>query len=340
MRLTVFGCGGWGLAIAGLLHRNGHTVTMWTPFEEECAALNSERGNKKLLPGVQLDESIHITTDRRAASQTDMAVIAVPSFAVRETAAALFDFLPAGRPVVLLSKGFDRESGYCLLSDTLERVLGGKAPVVVLTGPSHAEEVSRGIPTAVVAASRDKKAADEVQDIFSNPAFRVYTSPDVIGAELGGAMKNIMALAVGISDGAGFGDNTKALIMTRGIAEMARFGVRMGGKLQTFSGLSGVGDLIVTCISAHSRNRRAGLLIGAGKKPDEAIQEVGAVVEGYYAVQAVHELQKGVSVELPISEAMYRLLFGGDDLQAVVASLFARQKRCELEPDWHDPSEW
>ena len=168
----------------------------------------------------------------------------------------------------------------------------------------------------------------------------VYTSPDIIGAELGGAMKNVMALAVGISDGAGFGDNTKALLMTRGIAEMARFGVRMGGKPQTFSGLSGVGDLIVTCISEHSRNRRAGLLIGAGKKPDEAIREVGAVVEGYYAVQAVHELQKRIPVELPISEAMYRLLFDGDDIQSVVNSLFSRELRSELEPDWHDPSEW
>ncbi len=340
MRLTVFGCGGWGLAITKLLHQNGHTMTLWTPFEEECAALTKHRGNEKLLPGIRLDEDIAITTDRRAAADTDMAVIAVPSFAVHETAVSLRDFLPAGRPVVLLSKGFDREGGYCLLSDALERALAGKAPVVALTGPSHAEEVSRGVPTAVVAASRDREAANEVQEVFSGSNFRVYTSPDIVGAELGGAMKNIMALAVGISDGAGFGDNTKALIMTRGIAEMARFGVRMGGKAQTFSGLSGVGDLIVTCVSNHSRNRRAGLLIGAGKKPDEAICEVGAVVEGYYAVQAVHELQKTMPVELPISEAMYRLLFEGDDLQSVIAGLFTREKRCELEPDWHDPSEW
>ena len=340
MKQSVFGCGGWGLAIASLLHQNGHGVTLWTPFDEECAALKRERGNAQLLPGIRLSEDIAVTTDRGSAADADMAVIAVPSYAVHETASGLRGLLPAGRPVVLLSKGFDREGGYCLLSDTLERALGSQSPVVALTGPSHAEEVSRGVPTAVVAASRDRGAAEAVQAAFSAPVFRVYTSPDIIGAELGGAMKNVMALAVGISDGAGFGDNTKALLMTRGIAEMARFGVRMGGKPQTFSGLSGVGDLIVTCISEHSRNRRAGLLIGAGKKPDEAIREVGAVVEGYYAVQAVHELQKRIPVELPISEAMYRLLFDGDDIQSVVNSLFSRELRSELEPDWHDPSEW
>ncbi len=340
MKLTVFGCGGWGLAIGVHLQRIGHTVTMWTPFEEEYAALQAHRGNEKLLPGITLHESVAVTTDRSAAADTDMAVIAVPSFAVHETAQSLRDFLPAGRPVVLLSKGFDKDGGYCLLSETLERALEGKAPVVALTGPSHAEEVSRGIPTAVVAASRSRAAAEEVQKVFSAPVFRVYTSPDIVGAELGGAMKNVMALAVGISDGAGFGDNTKALIMTRGIAEMARFGVRMGGKAQTFSGLSGVGDLIVTCVSNHSRNRRAGLLIGAGKSPEQAVREVGAVVEGYYAVQAVHELQKRIPAELPISEAMYRLLFEGEALDQVVHSLFSRQTRSELEPDWHDPSEW
>ena len=340
MKLSVFGCGGWGLAIAGLLSRNGHTVTLWTPFEEERAALARDRGNPRLLPGVLLDGSVGLTTDRAAAADADMAVIAVPSYAVHETASGLRGLLSAGRPVVLLSKGFDRDGGYCLLSDTLEHALGDGSPIVALTGPSHAEEVARGIPTAVVAASRDRGAAEAVQAAFSSPVFRVYTSPDIIGAELGGAMKNVMALAAGISDGAGFGDNTKALLMTRGIAEMARFGVRMGGKLQTFSGLSGVGDLIVTCISDHSRNRRAGLLIGAGKRPEDAIREVGAVVEGYYAVQAVHELQKKIPVELPISEAMYRLLFEGDDIQSVVKSLFSRELRSELEPDWHDPSEW
>lgn len=340
MKMSIFGCGGWGLAVSHLLHGNGHSVTLWTPFEEECAALTRERGNARLLPGIRLDDGIVITTDRRRAADTDMAVIAVPSFAVHETAASLRELLPAGRPVVLLSKGFDRENGYSLLSDTLERALEGRAPVVAVTGPSHAEEVSRGVPTAVVAASRDRAAAEEVQAAFSAPVFRVYTSPDIVGAELGGAMKNVMALAVGISDGAGFGDNTKALIMTRGIAEMARFGVRMGGKAQTFSGLSGVGDLIVTCVSNHSRNRRAGLLIGAGKSPEQAVREVGAVVEGYYAVQAVHELQKRIPAELPISEAMYRLLFEGEALDQVVHSLFSRQTRSELEPDWHDPSEW
>ena len=332
MKITVFGCGGWGIAVARHLHGNGKNVTMWTPFVEECAALCKSHGNDKLLPGVRLDDAIVFTTDIQQAAQCDMAAIAVPSFAVHDTAMRLCGILPAGRPVVLLSKGFDREGGNCLLSETLERALQDRAPVVAVTGPSHAEEVARGIPTAVVAASRDAKAAKEVQDVFAGPSFRVYTSPDIVGAELGGAMKNIMALAVGISDGAGFGDNTKALIMTRGIAEMSRFGVLLGGKAETFSGLSGLGDLIVTCVSQHSRNRRAGLLIGAGKSPEEAIKEVGAVVEGYYAVQSVHELKRAVPAELPISDAIYRLLFEGAGLDEVVKSLLSREKRCELEP--------
>ncbi len=232
---------------------------------------------------------------------------------------------------MLLSKGFDKNSGYSLLSDLLERVFMGAAPVVALTGPSHAEEVGRGIPTAVVAASMNKTAAEAVQAAFMNPSFRVYTTPDIVGAELGGAMKNIMALAVGVSDGAGFGDNTKAMLMTRGIMEMARFGVAMGGRPETFTGLSGVGDLIVTCISQHSRNRRAGLLIGGGASP-----------EGYFAAQAVHELAKGkeVAEQLPICQAVYSLLYEGVSLDDTVKALMTRDKKGEIEESWMKHIQW
>lgn len=334
MKFTVLGCGGWGLAFATLLHGNGHEVVLWTPFAQEAALLRDKRGNEALLPGIRLPDDIEITEDLTRAEGSRVFVIAVPSFAVFDTAQMLLPHLSQQSVVVLLSKGFDQKNGYCLLSDSVEKALCGKAPLVALTGPSHAEEVSRAMPTAVVAASRDQAAAELVQDAVMNSFFRVYTSPDVVGAELGGAMKNIMALVVGISDGAGFGDNTKAMLMTRGIAEMARFGVRMGGKASTFAGLSGVGDLIVTCTSNHSRNRRAGLLIGQGVEPQEAVKRIGAVVEGYYAAQAVHELTRGMEIDLPISRALYSILYEGAQVSDVVTALLSRGKKQEPSPEW------
>ncbi|MEA4921111.1 MAG: NAD(P)H-dependent glycerol-3-phosphate dehydrogenase [Clostridiaceae bacterium] len=330
MKISVIGCGGWGLAVSTLLSGNGHEVTIWCFAEDEYRLLVEQRGNEKLLPGIKLDDNISFTKDISCAEGCDIVVVAVPSFAVYSTALQLKDHISKDTIIVLLSKGFDKTNGYCLLSRSLEKALDGKGSVVALTGPSHAEEVSRKVPTAVVAASENKAAAIAVQEAFMNSFFRVYTHCDIVGAELGGAMKNIMALAVGISDGAGYGDNTKAMLMTRGIAEMSRFGEYLGGRRETFAGLSGVGDLIVTCISQHSRNRRAGLMIGAGEAPAVAVKKVGAVVEGYFATEAVHFLAKDSGIELPISEAMYKLLFCEEKLENVVEELFSRDGKSEF----------
>lgn len=330
MKISVIGSGSWGIAATKLLSENGHDMTLWSFDPKEAALLQEKRENPGLLPGILLPERVQVTTDIACVQGADMVVVAVPSFAVFETAQKMRPYVNKNQVMVLLSKGFDKNSGYSLLSDLLERVFLGEVPVVALTGPSHAEEVGRGIPTAVVAASMNQQAAALAQEAFMNPVFRVYTTPDIVGAELGGAMKNIMALAVGISDGAGFGDNTKAMLMTRGIMEMARFGVALGGRPETFTGLSGVGDLIVTCTSMHSRNRRAGILIGQGKTPREAMEEVGAVVEGYFAAESIHQLSERVGVEMPISRCAYEVLYQGKQVRGVVAELMTRAKKDEL----------
>lgn len=332
MKVAVIGSGGWGIAAAKLLSENSNDVVLWSFLKEEAELLKRERGNEKLLKGIRIPENIDITTDLACAEGKDLIVMVTPSFGLRSTAEKIKPYVNCAKAIVLLTKGFDADAGYCLLSDTVESVIDN-VPVVALTGPSHAEEVARKVPTAVLAASNDKNAAELVQETFSNDYFRVYTSPDIVSAELGGAMKNIMALAVGISDGAGFGDNTKAMIMTRGISEMSRLGTCLGGKAHTFAGLSGVGDLIVTCISEHSRNRRAGLLIGKGYKAEDALKEVGAVVEGYYATKAVHELVKGMSIDLPICNGMYNLLFEDKPLSEVFKDLMKRDNHPENDQD-------
>lgn len=332
MNIAVIGSGGWGIAAAKLLCENGNNVVLWSFLEEEARLLRKERANEKLLRGIKLPDDIEITTDLKCAEDKDIIVMVTPSFGIRSTAQKIKQYINKAKAIVLLTKGFDADADYCLLSDTIESEITN-VPVVALTGPSHAEEVARRIPTAVLAASKDKTAAEIVQNTFMNDYFRVYTSPDIVSAELGGAMKNIMALAVGISDGAGFGDNTKAMIMTRGISEMSRLGVALGGKAHTFAGLSGVGDLIVTCVSEHSRNRRAGLLIGKGVKPEQALKEVGAVVEGYYATKAVHERVRDMDIELPICNGMYSLLFENKPLHDVFRELIGRNKRSESEQD-------
>ena len=329
MKIAVIGSGGWGLAMAKSMAEAGHAVSVWSHKPETTAMLRDKRSNPKLLKGITLPESIVFTDDIGCAAGCPIVVVAVPSFAVCETARKLATVLTDGQVLALLSKGFDLQHGCCLLSDTLTREVGKACPVVALTGPSHAEEVSRGLPTAVLAASPNREAAELVQNALSTDCFRVYTSPDLVSAELGGAMKNIMAVAVGISDGFGFGDNTKAMLMTRGIAEMSRLGVALGGNAETFSGLSGVGDLIVTCVSNHSRNRRFGLLVGGGMPVEQALEEVGAVVEGYFATQAVRELTRGVEVEMPICQAMYAILVERKPLEDVVQSLLGRAKRAE-----------
>lgn len=266
MKVFALGTGGWGIALAMLLHQNGHEVTSWTYLQEECDLLHRERCNEKLLPGVVIPEGIEITTDMSGAAKADLVVLAVPSFAVASTAERLAKIVPPHTVIVNVGKGLDSKHGYCRFSETISNAMNGSNPVVALTGPTHAEEVARGIPTAIVAASESRAAAELTQAAFMNDTnFRVYTSSDIIGCELGGAFKNIIALGAGISDGLGLGDNSKAAFMTRGLTEIARLGVKLGAKQETFAGLSGVGDLIVTCCSMHSRNRRAGILIGKGR---------------------------------------------------------------------------
>ena len=330
-RIFVAGSGSWGLAIAKMAAEKGHSVTISCRTEEKAKELAVRRENPRLLPGVRLPEHVSVTADYALAREAELVVIAVPSHAVHEICRALQGNLQPNVPLVLLSKGFDRERGDCLLSETVEALLPGH-PVAALTGPSHAEEVGRKMPTAVVAACADEAVAQAVQQTFTTEYFRIYTSTDIISAELGGAMKNIMAIAVGISDGYGFGDNTKAMLMTRGIAEMSRLGVFLGGEAETFAGLSGIGDLIVTCISQHSRNRRCGLLIGRGMPVQQALKEVGAVVEGYYATGAIHRITKGKDIEMPICNAMYRVLYEDMPIEQMGALLLDRPNRSEQEP--------
>ena len=318
-----------------LLHENGHEVTSWTFFQEECDLLHRERANEKLLPGVKIPEGIEITTDMSGAAHADLVVLAVPSFAVASTAEQLSAILPAGKVGVNGGKGLDSKHGYCRFSETISRAMGGKNPVVALTGPTHAEEVARCVPTAIVAASESREAAELTQSAFMNDRyFRVYTSSDIIGCELGGAFKNIIALGAGIADGLGLGDNSKAAFMTRGLTEIARLGMTLGAKQETFAGLSGVGDLIVTCCSMHSRNRRAGILIGQGKTAEQAMKEVGATVEGYYATEAGYHLAKQQGVSMPITEAMYEVLYNGLPATEGSRMLLRRPRRGEHEEVW------
>lgn len=335
MNIFVLGTGSWGIALAILLKQNGHNVTSWTYLQDECDMLCEKRCNEKLLPGIMIPSEIKITTDMAGAANADIVLMAVPSFAVASTAEALSKIIPAGVVVVNVGKGLDKANGFCRFSETINRCMNGKNPVVALTGPTHAEEVARGIPTAIVAASADKNAAELTQEAFMNESFfRVYTSSDIIGAELGGAFKNIIALGAGIADGLGLGDNSKAAFMTRGLTEIARLGLALGARQETFAGLSGVGDLIVTCCSMHSRNRRAGILIGQGKSVDEAMKEVGATVEGYYATEAGYQLAKKQGVSMPIVEAMYAVLYGGMSAKEGIATLLARPRRGENEELW------
>lgn len=335
MKIMVLGSGGWGTALAVLLHQNGHEVTMWTFFPEEAERLRRLRTNEKLLPGVTIPEEIPITSELSPAREAELIVLAVPSFAVSSTAESIAGLIRPGTVVVNVGKGLDAKHGYCRFSESIARVLGEDHPVVALTGPTHAEEVGRGIPTAILAASLDRAAAELTQDVFMSAGkFRVYTSDDIIGAELGGAFKNIIALGAGISDGLGLGDNSKAAFMTRGLTEIARLGVALGAKQETFAGLSGVGDLIVTCTSMHSRNRRAGILIGQGKDVQTAMKEVGAVVEGYYATEAGYHLAEKTGVSMPITEAMYHVLYEGGSAREAIGLLMGRDRKRESEELW------
>ncbi len=326
-KVSIIGAGSWGIALALLLSNNGHQVTVWSALEEEVEELKTKREHHS-LPGVKLPDTMEFTGNMESAmADKELLVTAVPSVFVRQTAEKMRPFLCKGQIVVNVAKGIE-EGTLKTLSDILEETLPG-ADVAVLSGPSHAEEVSRGLPTTCVVGARTRETAEYIQGLFMSEVFRVYTSPDILGIELGGALKNVIALAAGIADGLGYGDNTKAALITRGIAEIARLGVAMGGRIETFGGLSGIGDLIVTCASMHSRNRRAGILIGKGYTMEEAMKEVKMVVEGVYSAKAAMELAKKYDKPMPIVEQVNAVLFEGKPAGEAVKELMLRDRRKE-----------
>lgn len=331
MKVSVLGSGGWGTALALLLLENGNEVTLWSYSEAELAVMR-ETGESPFLKDVPLPPTLLLTTDLDCVWEAQVVVLATPSFAVRETARRLSGLLSPETILVSVSKGIEKDSSL-RLSQVIEEELRGNT-VVALSGPSHAEEVGRGVPTALVSACGDIAAAQLVQDLFMNERLRIYTSNDIIGVELGAALKNVIALCAGCCDGMGFGDNTKAMLMTRGLTEIARVGEKMGGRKETFAGLAGMGDLIVTCTSDHSRNRRAGLLIGAGVPAQEAMKQVGAVVEGYYAAASGYKMARRYGVEMPITEAIYKILYEDAPLEETFKSLMTRKKKHEIEESW------
>ncbi|MGM9628099.1 MAG: NAD(P)H-dependent glycerol-3-phosphate dehydrogenase [Faecousia sp.] len=327
MKAVVVGSGAWGTALAIRLCQNGHDVTMWT-FEKELIPQMNETHRNPRLPGAVLPENLVISGDYACIEGCKLIVMASPSFPLRSVCRAAAPHIDADAVVVSVTKGL--EAGTHLRMSQVVAQETGKE-VVVLTGPSHAEEVSINVPTGLLAASTNHALAEFVQDTFMADTLRVYTSPDPVGAELAAALKNVIALCAGITDGLGFGDNTKAMLMTRGLTETARLGVALGAKKETFTGLAGVGDLIVTCTSMHSRNRRAGILIGQGKNAQEAMKEVGAVVEGYYAAKSAYELGKQQGIDMPITEAAYKVLYEGADVKEAVKGLLTRQRKAESE---------
>ncbi|WP_423230245.1 NAD(P)H-dependent glycerol-3-phosphate dehydrogenase [Caloranaerobacter ferrireducens] len=330
MTIGVLGGGSWGTALALLLANKGYHVDLWVRDIDQCNYMKEARENKKYLPNVKLSDNINVTNDiEEAVYRKNIILLAVPSHAVRETIKKFKTQLKEQPILVNVAKGIE--------TDTLLRVseiVKQELPTIeytVISGPSHAEEVSRDIPTAVVAASTNKKTAEYIQEVFMTPRFRVYTNPDVIGVELGGALKNVIALGAGISDGLGYGDNTKAALMNRGIIEISRLGEKMGANKKTFAGLSGIGDLIVTCTSLHSRNRRAGIKIGQGASLEEAIKSVGMVVEGVRTTKAAYELSRKYNVKMPITEEIYGVLYEGKDVRYSVFNLMMRDKKHEME---------
>ena len=330
MKVSVLGSGGWGTALALVLLENGHDVTLWSYTEEESRVLRENRENP-MLKGVELPPELKLTSDMACVKDCPVVVLATPSFAVRTTARQVKDLAAEGTILVTVSKGIEKDTSL-VLSQVIEQEVGDKCPVVVLSGPSHAEEVGRKVPTAVVVASADRRCAELVQDLFMNNRFRIYTTPDVLGVEIGAALKNVIALCAGCCDGMGCGDNTKAALMTRGLTEIARLGVAMGCRQETFAGLAGVGDLIVTCTSMHSRNRRAGILIGQGLSAQGAMAQLGgAVVEGYYAAASAKELADKAGVEMPITTGAYAVLYEGKDPKSVLEELMGRQRKHESE---------
>ena len=333
-KIGVIGAGSWGTALSILLYHNGHQVTVWSISQEEVDMLNTTRRHESKLPGVEIPEGISFTTDLKMTMEgQDVLVLAVPSPFIRSTSRMMREFVREGQIIVNVSKGIE-EGTFYTMTDIMEEEMPG-IDAAVLSGPSHAEEVSRGLPTTCVVGAHSRKTAEYLQNIFISDVFRVYTSPDMLGIELGGSLKNVIALAAGTADGLGYGDNTKAALITRGIAEIARLGIAMGGKPETFFGLTGIGDLIVTCASVHSRNRKAGYLIGKGYTMEEAMNEVKMVVEGVYSAKAAMGLARKYQIEMPIVEQVNQVLFEGKKADAAVKELMLRNRKPETEDsDW------
>ena len=333
MKAVVLGSGGWGTALSQVLCDNGHETYLWSHNPAKAEEMAKTRENP-LLKGVILPESLHITSDLSCLEGADLVVSASPSFAVRETGRKMAPYLRPETILTSVSKGIERDTNL-RMSEVLQEETHHICKVVALSGPSHAEEVGIRMPTGCVSACPDRTAARFVQDAFMNDYFRIYTSYDIIGVELAAALKNVVALSCGICTGLGFQDNTRALLMTRAMAEITRLGERMGGTRRTFGGLAGMGDLIVTCTSMHSRNNRAGILIGQGRTPQQAMEEVGAVVEGYYAAESIHQLAEREGVDMPICRCAYEVLYQGKNVREVVTELMTRAKKDELlETTW------
>ncbi len=327
-KIGIIGAGSWGTALAVNLTNNGHQVTIWSIMEDEINMLKEHHEHLDKLPGVKLSESMKFTTDmEEAVKDKDMLVLAVPSIFTRSTSKSMAPFVADGQIIVCVAKGIE-ENSLMTITDVVEDEIPN-ADVCVLCGPSHAEEVGVGLPTTVVAGAKTRQTAETVQDAFMNETFRVYTSPDVLGMELGGSLKNVIALAAGMADGLGYGDNTKAALITRGIAEITRLAVAMGAKPETLNGLTGMGDLIVTCESKRSRNRKAGMLMGQGMTMDEATKEVKMVVEGIYSAKAALALARKYYITMPIIEEVNKVLFEDKSVKEAVSDLMVRDKRVE-----------
>ncbi|MFL0247063.1 NAD(P)H-dependent glycerol-3-phosphate dehydrogenase [Candidatus Clostridium stratigraminis] len=327
--VTFLGGGSFGTALSTLLAKKGISVKLWDRSPSIVQGININRENKKYLPDVKLPSNVKAYENiKEAVDNSNFIVLSVPSHVVRSLCRQISQFISKEQIVICIAKGIEEDTQK-ILSEVIEEELP-LSPVVILSGPSHAEEVALDIPTAVVAASKHKKCAVKVQDLFMTNTFRVYTNTDLIGVEIGGAVKNIIALASGISDGIGYGDNAKAALMTRGMHEIVKIGTKLGAKKETFSGLTGIGDLIVTCTSMHSRNRRAGILIGQGMQVDEAIDKIGMVVEGIRACRAFYQLKEKLKVSMPITDVLYKILFEGKDPKEAVYELMSRDKKDEI----------
>ena len=330
-KITVLGSGGFGMSLAIMADKFGHEVTVWSAFADEIERIRQDKEHKKLLPGVPVKESINLITDISKIGESDIVIFAIPSTFVRKIAKLAAPYIPANSVILNTGKGLE-DGTFKRLSVVLEEEIPNN-PIVVLSGPSHAEEVAIGMPTTIVASSKDMSKANYIQEQLSNSTLRIYANDDVVGCELGGALKNIIALCAGICDGMGYGDNTKAALMTRGITEIARLGVALGGRMDTFAGLTGIGDLIVTCTSMHSRNRRAGILIGQGINPQKAVEQIGTV-EGYTCSKVAWELCKHTNVDMPITEQLYEILFCNKNVKDALTDLMKRPKKHESESIW------